>query len=81
MDHGPIIIQAAAPALPNEGRDALAARILALEHRIYPQALQWLATGRLRVEGRFVHLLDGGNAALAPAGVNYLVSPPLEEGF
>lgn len=82
MDHGPIVIQAAVPALANEGRDALAARILALEHRVYPQALQWLATGRLRVEDRHVRLLDPSTpVALAPVSGAALVNPPLEEGF
>lgn len=82
MDHGPIIIQAAVPAYPGEGRDALAARILALEHRIYPQALQWLASGRLRVAGRFVHLANAGAPTLrASCTENCLVNPPLEQGF
>jgi phosphoribosylglycinamide formyltransferase-1 len=82
MDHGPIIVQAAVPALPNEGREALAARILAMEHRVYPQALQWLATGRLRIEGRHVRLLDPASPARsAPLSSTALVNPPLEEGF
>jgi phosphoribosylglycinamide formyltransferase-1 len=80
MDHGPVIIQAAVPAFPGEGGDALGGRILALEHRIYPQAIQWLAEGRLRVEGRHVSLRDAGKPA-APAPENALVSPALEQGF
>lgn len=43
VDHGPIIIQAAVPVLPGDDEDTLAARVLAQEHRIYPQALAWLA--------------------------------------
>ena len=39
MDHGPILIQAAVPALPDDDEGTLGARILELEHRIYPQAL------------------------------------------
>lgn len=80
MDHGPVIIQAAVPANPGEGGDVLGKRILEFEHRIYPQAIQWLAKGRLSVQGRHVHLKDAG---LPKAGVNKpgLVSPPLEEGF
>lgn len=57
MDHGPIVIQAVVPVRDDDTADTLAARILREEHRIYPQALQYLAEGRLRVEGRRV-LLD-----------------------
>ncbi|WP_300162639.1 phosphoribosylglycinamide formyltransferase [Solidesulfovibrio sp.] len=88
MDNGPIVIQAAVPALPDDDAASLAARILAMEHRIYPQALAWLAAGRLRVEGRKVRLAPargGGDAAEAGAraaeGAAYLVNPPLEAGF
>ncbi len=48
MDHGAVIIQAAVPHLPGESEEALAERIHRQEHRIYPQALQWLAEGRLQ---------------------------------
>lgn len=53
-DTGPVIVQAAVPVLPGDTEEALAARILAEEHRIYPQAIQWFAEGRLSVEGRRV---------------------------
>jgi phosphoribosylglycinamide formyltransferase-1 len=43
VDHGPIIAQAAIPVLPGDDEDTLAARVLEQEHRIYPQALAWLA--------------------------------------
>lgn len=82
LDHGPIIIQAAVPAFAGEGRDDLARRILALEHRIYPQALQWLAKDRLRVEEGRVHLLpDPDRQAHSNRLESALVNPPLEEGF
>lgn len=80
MDHGSIIIQAAVPAMPGEDGGSLGKRILALEHRVYPQALQWLAQGRLRLDGRYVHV-DGAPAGLAPQDGAFLVNPPLEEGF
>ena len=51
VDHGPTIVQAAVPVLPGDDEDALAARILEQEHRIYPLALKWLCEDRLRVEG------------------------------
>ncbi len=56
MDTGPIIIQAVVPVRDDDTPDTLAARILREEHRIYPQALQYLAEGRLRLEGRRVFL-------------------------
>jgi phosphoribosylglycinamide formyltransferase-1 len=49
MDDGPIIIQAAVPVLPGDDEAALAARVLAAEHRIYPAALRLVAEGRARV--------------------------------
>ncbi|OIN99646.1 MAG: phosphoribosylglycinamide formyltransferase [Desulfovibrionaceae bacterium CG1_02_65_16] len=81
MDHGPVIIQAAVPALSGEGGEALAARILELEHCIYPQALAWLAAGRLSVRDRRV-LVDGAEAAsCGEPALPYLASPGLEPGF
>jgi phosphoribosylglycinamide formyltransferase-1 len=47
LDHGPIVIQAAVPVLPGDDEAALAARVLAEEHRIYPQAVRWFAEGRI----------------------------------
>ncbi len=87
MDHGPIIIQAAVPALPGETGDGLGPRILKLEHRVFPQALQWLAQDRLEIDGRFVRLKPAGKppaeqplADVEPE-TRALVWPPLEEGF
>jgi phosphoribosylglycinamide formyltransferase 1 len=57
-DTGPIIVQAVVPVLEGDGEEELAARILAEEHRIYPQAVQWFAQGRLSLEGRRV-AVDG----------------------
>lgn len=47
LDAGPIVIQAAVPVLSGDDEATLAARVLAAEHRIYPAALRWLATGRI----------------------------------
>jgi phosphoribosylglycinamide formyltransferase-1 len=71
LDHGPIIIQAAVPVLPGDSEEALAARVLAEEHRIYPQALRWLcedrvavtADGRVQIRGA----RPPGGALLSPA--------------
>jgi phosphoribosylglycinamide formyltransferase-1 len=81
MDNGPVVIQAAVPAQPGEGADALAARILKLEHCIYPQAVAWLAAGRLKVEGRHVLVERATPAACGDADLPYLASPALEPGF
>ena len=48
LDHGPIIIQAAVPVRADDDEVALARRVLVQEHRIYPQALRWLAEDRVR---------------------------------
>jgi len=82
MDHGPVIIQAAVPVKPDDDRDALQTRIHALEHRIYPQAVQWFAEKRVRIEGRRVRILPAGTARRAVASDgSWLVWPPLEEPF
>jgi phosphoribosylglycinamide formyltransferase-1 len=44
-DEGPILAQAAVPVLPGDTAEALAARVLVQEHRIYPMALRWFAAG------------------------------------
>ena len=49
LDSGPIVAQAAVCVHPDDTVDTLAARILEQEHRIFPEALQWLADGRVRV--------------------------------
>jgi len=83
MDHGPVIIQAAMPFGPNDTTESGMARIRALEHRIYPQALQWLAGNRLFVEGRRVRLRAATEVATSQTGPlgPWIVCPPLEEGF
>lgn len=47
LDHGPIIIQAAVPVLPDDTEQNLAERVLREEHRIYPQAVRWLCTEQI----------------------------------
>lgn len=61
-DTGPIIAQRTVPVLANDTPEALAARILPQEHAAYIEALQLLAAGRLRVEGRVVHVLPSDPA-------------------
>jgi phosphoribosylglycinamide formyltransferase-1 len=69
-DAGPIVAQAAVPVLGDDDVEALAARVLAAEHRLYPLALALVAAGRARiVEGRC--LIDGMDQDVAP-----LLVPP-----
>ncbi len=71
LDHGPIIAQAAVPVLANDTPDTLATRILAQEHRIYPQAVRWFVEGRLsQVDGRveLTGALPADDALRVPAG-------------
>ncbi len=58
VDTGPIIIQAVVPVYDDDTEESLTARILKEEHRIYPQAIQLFAEGRLKVEGRRVVVRD-----------------------
>lgn len=58
MDAGPIIIQSAVSILDGDTTDSLAGRVLESEHKIYPQALRWLAEGRLVVDGQSVRVSD-----------------------
>ncbi len=51
MDAGPIVAQGAVPVLPGDDEDALSARILGAEHRLYPLALRLVATGAARLDG------------------------------
>lgn len=50
LDCGPIVIQAVVPVLPGDDEDALAARVLVQEHRIYPQAVSWFVADRLSID-------------------------------
>jgi phosphoribosylglycinamide formyltransferase-1 len=54
VDTGPIILQASVPVEPGDTEETLAARILAEEHRLYPEAVRLFAEGRLTVAGRRV---------------------------
>ena len=71
LDHGPIVIQAAVPVLEGDSEGGLAARVLAQEHRIYPQAVRWFCEDRLSIAaGGHVHI------AGAPEAAGALLSPP-----
>ena len=65
-DTGPVVLQEAVPVEPGDTAEALAARVLAAEHRLFPRALALLADGRLRVDGRRVVILDDPTSPLSP---------------
>jgi phosphoribosylglycinamide formyltransferase-1 len=52
LDHGPILLQRAVPVLEDDDEESLSARILAEEHRLYPEAIGLVLDGKVRVEGR-----------------------------
>lgn len=52
LDHGVIVAQAMVPVQPGDDAHALSARILEQEHRLYPQAVAQVLSGRFRVDGR-----------------------------
>jgi phosphoribosylglycinamide formyltransferase-1 len=64
LDHGPIVMQSVVPVLPDDSEASLAARVLATEHRIYPQAVQWFVRGELRIEAGVVRHIDGTSQLL-----------------
>ena len=64
LDHGPIVMQSAVPVLAGDDEHTLAARVLATEHVIYPQAVRWFVEGRLVVERGLVKQLDGASQVL-----------------
>ena len=64
LDHGPIIAQAVVPVLAGDDAAALAARVLAREHVLYPRAVRWLVEDALRVERGIVTQTRGESQLL-----------------
>ena len=56
LDHGPIVVQAAVPIMAGDDPAALALRVLAVEHIVYPRAVRWFVEGRLAIDGERVVL-------------------------
>jgi phosphoribosylglycinamide formyltransferase-1 len=73
-DAGPIVMQGAVAVADDDTAETLSTRILGIEHRIYPEALRLLASGKVRLEGDFCRI--SGHAA-APDGT--LVWPVSDE--
>lgn len=66
LDHGPIVVQSVVPVLPDDSEASLAARVLATEHRIYPQAVEWFVRGQLGVQRGLVTHSGGAPQLLLP---------------
>lgn len=64
LDHGPIVVQSTVAVLPGDDEAALAARVLATEHVIYPLAVRWFVQGRLALRDGRVRQLDGESRLL-----------------
>ncbi|HEX9686552.1 MAG TPA: phosphoribosylglycinamide formyltransferase [Burkholderiales bacterium] len=75
LDSGPIVVQAAVAVEAGDTEERLAARVLAQEHRIYPQAIRWYCEGRLKVGRDGAVTVDAARTATAA-----LTAPPLEAG-
>jgi phosphoribosylglycinamide formyltransferase 1 len=72
MDAGPVIAQGALAVRDDDTAETLAARVLAIEHKIYPAALRLVAEGRVHIaDGRC--RIDG-----APTSEDMLLAPPIE---
>lgn len=71
LDNGPVVLQRAVPVLDDDTADTLAARILAEEHKVYPEAVGLVLAGGWRIEGRrFVRSATGVSTSRSrlPAG-------------
>jgi len=70
IDVGPIIAQGAVPVWPDDDETTLAARVLAIEHRLLPAAVAWHCAGRLVIDEGCVRVMDaaseGQHALLVP---------------
>jgi phosphoribosylglycinamide formyltransferase-1 len=67
VDHGPIILQGAVAVDPDDDPDTVAARILGVEHELYPAAIRLFAEDRLEIVGRRVRIR--GTAPPLPAAL------------
>lgn len=68
LDHGPIIAQGVVPVLNDDTPETLAARVLGMEHHIYPQVACWLAQGRIHLTSDQRVQVDGITTRLFTSG-------------
>lgn len=57
-DTGPIVLQEVVPVYGDDTAESVAARVLEVEHRIYPEALRLFSQGRISIDGRRVRILQ-----------------------
>ena len=83
-DAGPIVMQGAVAVRDDDTPDTLAARILEIEHRIYPDALRLVASGRIRLEGDICKTTGSAGSdgsLISPATArNQKQNPPAQAG-
>ena len=60
VDHGPIVAQTCVPVLEDDDEESLRERVKAAEHEMLPRVVKLLCQGRLRIDGRRVHVLEEG---------------------
>jgi phosphoribosylglycinamide formyltransferase-1 len=63
LDGGPIVAQGAVPVAAGDTEESLAARVLEVEHRIYPQAVRWFVEGRIDFDGDGLVKVRGAGAS------------------
>ena len=74
LDNGPIVIQGVVPVAAEDTEETLAARVLRVEHRIYPEAVRWFAEGRIEFIGdTVVQVRDTGVSS------DTMVSPRIKQ--
>ncbi len=59
LDDGPIVVQGVVPVMRGDTEEALAARVLQVEHRIYPQAVRWWLEGKIEFDAAGVVAIRG----------------------
>jgi len=69
LDNGPIVVQGVVPVIAGDTEERLAARVLEVEHRIYPEAVRWFVEGRVEFSGDVVRVRGSG------VSTDYLISP------
>ncbi len=73
LDVGPIIAQGVVPVMENDTEEALASRVLQIEHLIYPQAIEWFIREQI--------ILEQGNVRVEPAQQQFFMLPTTPEGI
>jgi len=58
FDHGPIVIQESIPVEENDSPESLAGKVLAIEHRILPRAVELFAGNKIRIDNGIVSIHD-----------------------